>query len=77
MVTVAFSPIRAGQRRAAIVHGRHETVRVLEVNSASLCPVAQRLCKVESTGSFVVVPETDVGEVLPESEVDGPQLDGS
>jgi len=74
MATVAFLPVTAGQRRTALVHGRYEAVRVLDVNSASLCPWAQRLCKVESTGRFVLVAEADFGEILPESEANDPRL---
>jgi hypothetical protein len=65
---MGFSAITSGQRRTALVRGRYETVRVLEVNSSSFRPVAQRLCRVESTGRCVLVLETDFGGIVPESE---------
>jgi len=62
---MAFSSVSPGQRRAAIVHGRHETVRVLEVVSEHpLCPGVRRLCKVESTDRLVLVSETDFGVIV-------------
>jgi hypothetical protein len=60
---------KAGQRRAVIVHGKAENVRVLEVTcDHPLRHVVQRLCRVESTGRLVLVTDTEFGAILADTQ---------
>ncbi|HVC97451.1 MAG TPA: hypothetical protein VND64_27460 [Pirellulales bacterium] len=60
---------KAGQRRAVIVNGKAENVRVLEVVcNHPLRHVVQRLCRVESTGRLVLVSDTEFGALMADTE---------
>jgi hypothetical protein len=60
---------KPGQRRAVIVNGKAENVRVLEVVcNHPLRHVVQRLCRVESTGRLVLVSETEFGALMEDTE---------
>jgi len=65
---------KTGERRWAIVHGKPENVRVLDVTcDHPLLHVVQRLCRVESTGRLVLVSDTEFGAILADAEGNDPQ----